>query len=53
MIYSAYCVPARNGTFNLCIFLEGFDDEDQAERFLDALMSPLQDSHFEISATIH
>ena len=29
------------------------DDEDQAERFLNALMSPLQDSHFEISATIH
>jgi len=53
MIYSAFCVPANDDTLHLCIFLEGFDTQEQAESFLDALMAPWHDEVWPMSATKH
>lgn len=53
MIYQAYCVPAGDNTVNLCIFLEGFDTQEHAESFLDALMTPWHDEYWPISNTVH
>ena len=53
MIYSAYAMPLESGTIGLYLFIEGFDNEDDAERFLSHLMMPYEEGHWPESDTLH
>jgi len=53
VIYSAYAVPLESGTIGLCLFIEGFDNEDDANQFLSYLMTPFEEGHWVESVTLH
>jgi len=53
VIYSAYAIPLESGTTGLYLFIEGFDNEDDAERFLSHLMMPFEEGHWPESDTLH
>ena len=53
MIYSAYALRLEGGTTGLYLFIEGFDNEDDAELFLSHLMMPFEEGHWPESATLH
>lgn len=53
-MYEAYCVAAPDGTMRLALFFDGFEDEDDAQRFLKILMSPYESPHYEFeSDSVH